>query len=163
MNKQPRVRCDCNRSFATASALAQHQKDSPRHQNNPQANNTPNDAVPTLISEGVTTPVAAIAPTSTTNASSAPAPDKKPSTSQKKRNKKNSKNGKKPQTSTSSGYSTFNPRPSYGYCTQGEGLGYYSTPMYMTWEDEYKMGGPDHTQCTSDCDWCGMCVYRDPY
>ncbi|KAI1754533.1 hypothetical protein F4782DRAFT_35004 [Xylaria castorea] len=169
-NFQPRVRCDCNRSFATHGALAQHQRDSPHHQKNPQRNNTTNDAVSTLISEDVTkgkaaTPViAGTEPTPTINASSTPAPDQKPSAGQKKRNKKKDKNSRKSQTSASSGPSTFNPTRHYGY-TLGEGLGYprYSSPMYFTWEDEYKLSGPDHTQCSRDCDWCGMCIYRDPF
>ncbi|KAI0530290.1 hypothetical protein GGR58DRAFT_241063 [Xylaria digitata] len=167
---QPKHRCDCNRSFATAKALAQHRRDSPRHQDNPQTNNSDN-AVPTLTSEHVTKgkaamPVAVTEPNPATNANSTPVPDQKPFTSQKKKNKKNNNNkgSKKPQASASSGSSTSNPGRYYRY-TLGEGLGYprYSSPMYLTWEDVYKIEGPDHTQCTSDCDWCGMCAHRDPY
>ncbi|KAI0457943.1 hypothetical protein F5B21DRAFT_57118 [Xylaria acuta] len=163
---QPKYRCDCKRSFATAKALAQHRRDSPRHQDNPLTNNS-NIAVPTPTFEPVTKgkaamPVAVTEPIPATNANLTPAPDQKLSTGQNKKNKKrNNKGSKKPQTSASSGSSTFNPRHYYGY-TLGEGLGYprYSSPMYVTWEDVYKMEGPDHTQCTSDCDWCGMCAYR---
>ncbi|KAH8165686.1 hypothetical protein CIB48_g2564 [Xylaria polymorpha] len=151
--------------------LTQHQRDSPRHRNTPQTIN-PQNVVSTPISGDVTKgkaalPVAATEPTPTPTAGSViPAPEQKSATGQKKKNskKKSNKSSKKPQASASSGSSTFNAGRYYGY-TLGEGLGYsgYSSSMYLTWEDEYKMQGPDHTQCCSDCDWCGMCVYRDPY
>ncbi|KAI0428528.1 hypothetical protein F5Y09DRAFT_286851 [Xylaria sp. FL1042] len=154
-NATRQLACDCNRRFATDDALAQHRRDSPRHHQRSQGEmSAPNTSVPTLATEHPrnnawsnlvaateTAPSIDIRPTTVSG--------QKQSMCQPQKKKKNgNKKGKKRQGNTSSGSRAYSP------------LRRYYNPL---WELEYQIFGPDHTQCSPDCDWCGICAIREPY
>ncbi|KAI1169050.1 hypothetical protein F5B18DRAFT_593824 [Nemania serpens] len=145
--------CSCQKGFATARALAQHRRDSPIHQNNHEQTRSPSDAIPHPITEDVANGQAVnlvedTSPTTSTTAGSTTTPTTKQSTAQKK--KKSKRNRGTGQANRAAGSYTYSPVV----------LTRYYNP---NWELEYQMSGPDHTQCSRDCDWCGICAIREPY
>lgn len=150
--------CDCNRRFATARALAQHKRDSPRHPNDQDQANAPNDVPPTLLStdevaSAVVIPPPPTEPTASSNTTAPPNAGQSSSTAQKEKRKK-----KKGINTGATG------QPSYSYASRTSSDGYTLTRRYNpAWESAYMREGPDHTECSSDCDWCGRCAYHEPY
>ncbi|KAI1345900.1 hypothetical protein F5Y01DRAFT_299324 [Xylaria sp. FL0043] len=151
-NATRQLACDCQRRFATVDALAQHRRDPPRHQHNQGETTAPNNNLPTLATEELrnfTSPdsVAATEPTPSVRPTDS---GQKQPTSQlnKKKKKKANKNGRRRQANASAGSRAYSP------------LRRHYNPL---WELEYQLSGPDHTQCSPDCDWCGICAIREPY
>ncbi|KAI0874591.1 hypothetical protein GGS24DRAFT_458749 [Hypoxylon argillaceum] len=147
--------CDCKKGFATPKALAQHRRDSPRHRNNQMETSTPDNTTPTLIVEQVVNrntenPVEFTNPPPYTPAAPTTTSSQKQSTDQKKKKKKRGDQSwwRARQANKSTQSREYSP------------LRRYYNP---NWELEYQISGPDHTQCSSDCDWCGMCAIREPY
>lgn len=114
---------------------------------------SPSDAIPHPITEDVANGQAVnlvedTSPTTSTTAGSTTTPTTKQSTAQKK--KKSKRNRGTGQANRAAGSYTYSPVV----------LTRYYNP---NWELEYQMSGPDHTQCSRDCDWCGICAIREPY
>lgn len=162
---QRQHRCDCNKRFATVRALAQHKRDSPRHPNGQGQASAPNTVAPTLLSTdevagAVVIPAASTEPTASVNTSTPAIAGQSPSTAQKKKEKKK----KKPKNKKKGSKTGAAGQPAVSYASSTSSDGYILRQHYNPgWEWEYRMGGPDHTQCSRDCDWCGACVYREPY
>ncbi|KAI3343561.1 hypothetical protein F4824DRAFT_440309 [Ustulina deusta] len=151
-NAKRNIACDCKRRFATADALAQHRNDSPRHQDKQgqAVGSAPNDVIPASIAEALqknkpASPVIVTKSRPSTNANATATPSQQQSTRQQK---KGQKPAKMRPANTSTRSRIFSPPRQY---------------YNPTWELEYEMEGPDHTQCSRDCDWCGTCAYREPW
>ncbi|KAI0104846.1 hypothetical protein GGR51DRAFT_521432 [Nemania sp. FL0031] len=145
--------CGCNRKFATPAALAQHRRDSPRHQSSQEQRSIPNVVTPTSITTDVTTHpggnnIETANPTLSGTATSTIAPSQKQSTAQRKKKKKKNHSQQTRQVNRPTQSRAYSP------------LRRYYNP---NWELEYQISGPDHTQCSPDCDWCGICAIREPY
>ncbi|KAI1126034.1 hypothetical protein F5Y10DRAFT_245712 [Nemania abortiva] len=150
--------CECNRRFATPAALAQHKTDSPRHQNSQENTSTQSDVTPAPINaEDVPSNQAGNPVNDDTSLVTSTAviltaaPSQNQPGSQKNKNKNKKKRNQSWKNQQANG-----PTQSRAYSP----LRRYYNP---NWELEYQMSGPDHTQCSPDCDWCGMCAIREPY
>ncbi|KAI0416781.1 hypothetical protein F5X98DRAFT_387759 [Xylaria grammica] len=134
--------CDCKRSFATAAALAQNRNDSPRHQNSQGQRTASKNIIPALVTEDerrkhLANLVAGTEPKTSATSSSMASPSQKQPTQQQQKINGNHKGRQARTTAVSRAYG---PR------------GWYYNPYR-------EPDGLDHTQCSSDCDWCGKCSY----
>ncbi|KAI1173992.1 hypothetical protein F4777DRAFT_555726 [Nemania sp. FL0916] len=156
MNAKRQHHCTCQRKFATLNALAQHKRDSPRHSNDQENTASSHDAIFTP-----NTPNVAASQAATTAEVTPPAPSTIPSSTSTSTSQTQTPSQKKKKNNKKRGQGGGNP---YAYGSAGYG-GYDRLRRHYNpnWEIEYQMSGPDHTQCSSDCDWCGICAIREPY